>query len=56
MINAKELIMYKDPSDHQIQPDMEIKTRVNNESPNNNNNQVEGEECEISKSKLWYFF
>jgi hypothetical protein len=48
MINAKELIMYKDPSDHQIQPDVEIKTRVNNESANNNNNQVEGEECDES--------
>jgi len=28
MINAKELIMYKDPRDHQIQPDVEIQTII----------------------------
>jgi hypothetical protein len=51
MINAKELIMYKDPSDHQIQPDVESKTRVNNETANNNNNQVEGVEGDESDNE-----
>jgi hypothetical protein len=30
---------------------VEIKTRVNNESANNNNNQVEGEECDESDNE-----
>jgi hypothetical protein len=36
IINAKELIMYKDSGDHQIRPDVEIQTRVSNETSNDN--------------------
>ena len=36
MINAKELKMYKDPRDHQIQPGVEINPRENNETENDN--------------------
>ena len=34
--NGKEVIMYKDPRDHQIRPNVEIQTRVNNETSNDN--------------------
>ena len=36
IINAKNIIMYKDPRYHQIRPNVEIQTRVNNETSNDN--------------------